>query len=260
MMNKMIAPDHRNRLAGLFSSHKRYRVIIDAVLERGYGTAIADSENGPEVGLVQLGAFTILGGRPDHPFTHDLIRDLSYTMIIPESGAWSDIVIKIHGTKLKKQRWVGFSFEKLNHEHLCGLKQHVPEGYRIQRIDLKLASRAMGRLSYPSPEAFIENGVGFCALKGDEVVCGARSYTNTRKAIEISIMTVADHRGKGVATATGASLAAHCLDKGIEPHWNAENSISVKLAEKLGYIPNDEFEAFNLFPSEPDPSLSYKKS
>ncbi len=234
MMKRMISPDHRDRLAGLFSSHKRYRVIIDAVLEQGYGTAIADSENGPEVGLVQLGAFTILGGRPDHPFTHDLIRDLSHTMIIPESGAWSDIVIKIHGTKLKKQRWVGFSFEKLNHEHLCGLKQHVPEGYRIQRIDLKLASRAM-------------------------VVCGARSYTHTRKSIEIAIMTVPDHQGKGLATATGASLAAHCLDTGIEPHWNAENPISVKLAEKLGYIPNDEFEVFNLFPSEPDPSLSYKK-
>ena len=259
MRGKTIDPDHRDRLAGLFANHKRYRVIIDAVLEQGYGTAIADSEYGPEVGLLQLGAFTILGGRPDHPFTHDLIRDLSCTMIIPESDAWSDIVTQIHGTKLKKQRWVGFSFEELNHEHLCGLKPHVPEGYRIQRIDLKLAPRAMGRLSYPSPEAFIENGVGFCALKGDEVVCGARSYTNTCKAIEIAIMTIADHRGKGVATATGASLAVHCLDKGIDPHWNAENIISVKLAKKLGYVPNDDFEVFNLFPSEPGLSLSYKK-
>jgi predicted GNAT family acetyltransferase len=69
------------------------------------------------------------------------------------------------------------------------------------------------------------------------------AYTNSKKGIEIQIFTHGPHRQKGLATCTSAALIAHCLDNNIDPHWSAANAVSAGLAQKLGYIQNDQYDA-----------------
>ena len=237
-----IDPDNRYVLEELFAPCKLLRVIIDAVLEQGYGTAVADSEQKPEVGLLTLDVHAVLGGRPDHPFARELIQGLSPVLIVPGSDAWRRAVIQAHKARIQIQPRVGFSLEKLDIDHLRALAQRLPPGYQLRRIDLQLAPQAMGPIAYTSAEEFVERGVGFCTLFNGEVVAKARSYINSSKAIEISIMTAPEHQGKGLATATGAALVAHCLEHRIEPYWSASNPISVRVAEKLGYVQSGSYE------------------
>ena len=237
-----IDPDKRAVLVELFAAHTRQRVIIDAVLEQGHGQAIADSASAPQVALLTLADFAIPAGNPDHPLARALIKDLSPTLIVPASAAWHQLVLQIHGTRISIQPRVELSPEKLELAHVRRLAQRIPEGYQICRIDLEMAPRAMGHLAYTSATEFIDKGIGYCALWKGEPVSRIRSYINGNKAIEISIITDPEHQGKGLATVTGAALLAHCLERGIEAHWNATNSISVRLAERLGYVQNGSFE------------------
>lgn len=50
----------------------------------------------------------------------------------------------------------------------------------------------------------------------------------------------------GLATAVGATLIVHCLEHGIEPHWDTSNPVSENLAKKLGYIPDTNYEWLEL--------------
>ncbi len=241
-----IKPEKRHALTELFAHYPWQRVIIDAVLEEGYGSVAADSEEEPEVALLKLDILAMPAGNLDHPLARDFIQELSDSLILAESEAWRQAIIQVHGAKIKKQPRVGFSIETLDLDHVRRLAQFVPQGYQVKRIDLELAPRAMGHLAYASAAEFIDRGIGFCALWGDDPVCKARSYINSSNAIEISIMTDPVHQRKGLAIATGAALVAHCLEHGIEPHWNAINPISVRVAERLGYVQSGNFDLLKL--------------
>jgi hypothetical protein len=47
-----------------------------------------------------------------------------------------------------------------------------------------------------------------------------------------------------LASATGAKLILECLEKGIDPNWDAATEISAGLAKKLGYVLRDEYDVY----------------
>ena len=85
---------------------------------------------------------------------------------------------------------------------------------------------------------FVERGIGFCATIEGSIISYAVSLIQCREGIDIGIETHPDFRNKGFATAIGAKLLIHCIERGIYPHWSAdyENATSIHLAEKLGYV------------------------
>ncbi len=54
---------------------------------------------------------------------------------------------------------------------------------------------------------------------------------------------VPSHRRQGLGLLLAAALIAWCLDRGLEPHWDAANPESRLLAEKLGYDTPTEYES-----------------
>jgi predicted GNAT family acetyltransferase len=95
---------------------------------------------------------------------------------------------------------------------------------------------------FASPSDFFERGVGFCALSGEQMVCAATSAFICDGAIEIQINTNRGYRRMGLATAVGATLLVHCLEHGIDPHWDTGDPASARVAEKLGYLPESAYE------------------
>ena len=78
------------------------------------------------------------------------------------------------------------------------------------------------------------------------MVSGASSYSRYKNGIEIEIDTKAEFRQKGLAYACGAKLILECLSRNLYPSWDAQNKISVALAEKLGYHYDHEYTAYEV--------------
>ncbi|MHA1969870.1 MAG: GNAT family N-acetyltransferase, partial [Candidatus Hodarchaeales archaeon] len=58
------------------------------------------------------------------------------------------------------------------------------------------------------------------------------------------ILTHPDYRGRGFATVVSAKMIEYCLEREIEPHWDAANPYSVKLALKLGFTDPESYKCY----------------
>ena len=248
---KHIAPHERGRLAPLFTGHKP-SFLIDAVLQGYQGTAVADDEHTPRVARLILADVVTFGGDAARPLARKWVAEMPPRRAIwPAPGGWHKLLFAIHGERLIRMKRHTLSGAELNVEYLRSLAKEIPEGFRIERIGIELARQIVADSSliskdhvtqFESPEDFVERGVGYVVLAGERIVSGVSSYAVCDRGIEIQVNTHPDFRGRGLATAVSARLLVHCLEAGLEAHWDAENAISVKLATRLGYISQGTYE------------------
>ena len=59
-----------------------------------------------------------------------------------------------------------------------------------------------------------------------------------------------EERRKGFAKVVSAALILLCLEEGLYPSWDAQNMISVHLAEKLGYELDHEYMVYEVASDE----------
>jgi GNAT superfamily N-acetyltransferase len=250
MIRHIAAPD-RAGIAPLFGHHRHLRVLVDAVLQGYCGTATANAGDEAEVAQLAAGVFTFFGGDPAQPSARTLVERMSGERIIAGAeGDWRDVILRVHGERAGTERRLSFSPANLDLAHLRTLTAHLPDRFQIERVSADLAHRICAEVHpdlllpevFASPLDFFARGVGFCALADGRMVCGATSAFVCEGAIEIQINTIKAYRGLGLATAVGAALLVHCLEHGIEPHWDAGVPDSERVAEKLGYVPNSAYE------------------
>lgn len=226
------------------------RVAVDAVLQGHHGSVRADSADHPRVASMTAGDFVLFAGDPAAPYAKDLVPQAKHALLVSPSSAWTKLIHDIHGDRITAEDRYDFSSDTLAPDRLDNLRKQCPAEFEIRRIDAGLASRIGKEVgsalvhNYASPEDFVQRGVGFCALHRDRIVCGATSYLHSHKSIEIEIDTLKDYRRKGLATSVAATLIRHCLNQGIDPHWDAGGSISADLAKKLGYRLIEKYEMY----------------
>ena len=136
---------------------------------------------------------------------------------------------------------------------LAALVHAVAPGYELERVDAARATQWASEAgnegafeSFRSIDDFLERGVGFCLVRDARIVSVALSTARSLRAIDIEIVTVPDHRRRGLATVVGARLIAQCLELGIEPCWLAASPASERLARRLGYVGGDRYETMVL--------------
>ena len=258
---RSIAPAERRTLAPLFTDHRHLRPDVDAVLQGYCGTAIANAGSAFQVAQLSLSGLTFFGGDPTHPVARNFVGQLAgEKIILVASEAWRALVYHVHGPRIVPQPRIAFSAKGLELAHLHQLMGSIPAGYQITRVDLELAQRLGGEVSaglllpevWGAPADFVARGIGFCALAGERMVCGAVSAARCDTAIEIQINTLPSCRRLGLATVVGATLVAHCLEHGLEPDWDTDtdNLPSQRLAQRLGYVPESHYE-WLVLPEEP---------
>ena len=86
---------------------------------------------------------------------------------------------------------------------------------------------------------FNKNAVGFTLMFEGKPASTAFSAFIEEEKLEIGIESLAEFRGKGFAQYACTALIDFCLENGYEPVWacRLENTISYKLAQKLGFEP-----------------------
>ena len=138
-----------------------------------------------------------------------------------------------------------------NIEKLQTLADTVPGGFEIRPIDRQLfrlcmASRQLRDIvsQFDSYEHFSALGLGYAAVADGLPVSGAGSYSRYSSGIEIEVDTLPGYRRKGLARACCAKLILECLDRGLYPSWDAQNTASAALAESLGYHFDREYTVY----------------
>ncbi|MBN2005324.1 MAG: GNAT family N-acetyltransferase [Anaerolineae bacterium] len=246
-----IEPTKRERLAPLFANHKP-SVLTSAVLEGHLGAALADDETAPHVARLAYADVVIFGGDVQHPMARELVETVPMEKgILPSPDGWYDLLQAVHGERIIAVERYAFSAEALDRRHLQALRNDVPSGYELRRIDLDLAQQIANNpdlispdhvCNFESPEDFVKRGIGFCILYDGRIVSGASSYAICNRGIEVQVNTHADHQKRGLATTVSAALLAYCLEHKLEVNWDAANMTSARLAERLGYTPRGAYE------------------
>jgi hypothetical protein len=250
MIRDIPAPN-RAAIAPLFATDRHLRVLVDAILQGHCGTAVAGPGRRADVAQLAVGPFTFFGGDPTQPAARTLVERLSgERIIVSAEGGWREAIRRAHGERAGTEKRVAFSSAHLDLEHLRTLTARIPDRFQVECITVDLAGRVRAEVHpdlllsevFCSPADFVARGVGFCALTAGHIVSAATSAFVCDGAIEIQINTNRAYRGLGLATAVGANLLVHCLERGIDPHWDTGDPASERVAGKLGYVPDSAYE------------------
>ncbi|PGX12826.1 GNAT family N-acetyltransferase [Bacillus sp. AFS033286] len=234
----------REKLVTMFEDFNN--VVLLSYLQGHMGTAWVNNLENPTVAQVTIGIFTFYAGDSNAKETEELVRNIPDRMlVIVNSEDWKKRLETFYGRKIDK--FLRYKFKRnaevFNRSKLQSFISVLPKGYELRRIDEDIVNNpTLHKASedftsqFQSVEDYINQGIGYCILYKGEVVCGASSYIIYDDGIEIEVATDQNHRRKGLATVVSAALILDCLEKGKYPNWDAANTTSAKLAEKLGYI------------------------
>lgn len=260
MKNKIVewVDADRIKVRPLFDSHTRARAVIFPALDQGRGTVWTNSIETPTVARLQLAIINAVAGDSTSSDAEDIIRMIEPMKIVfGPDDEWTRIIKELWGDRLGVQQRVLLSPESLDIDHLRNLRDQLPEGYSLERMDLETVQRIDKRRAmhiptfFGSSEDFYKMGIAYCVKHGDNVVSIASTFTPYTDMFEIQVDTPdTDHRRKGLATAVSAALMVHALENGMVPYWDAANEPSIHLALKLGYTDPDRWEAYYLKPPE----------
>ena len=254
-MDYPLTPLNRLKLAQAFRDVLRVDLGIECVLEGQMGKAFVDNIDDPTVFMIEQGDFwSYFAGDPAGEEAQTLLENLSpLRMLMPSAPGWKELLEKVYGDRIRPNDRYIFNSTKVSLINLKSLIENSPYRDRIVQIDVTLAKQALYDCegfeisAYGLSANFVERGIGFCLLDNKKVVGVAYASLICSKGIEVSIFVVPEFRRKGTATALSSFLVKYCLEyKMGEPHWDASNPESCKLALRLGYKPVGTYQAYYL--------------
>lgn len=211
--------------------------IIWVCLQGRMGAVLADKARSSAAAV--LGDFAFFAGAPNQ----ELLDAVSVPLLVPQNDGWADAIAAHFGSGVKPiTRYATRKDTVFDRERLRKYADSLSDSYTIWRIDKELyklcSENSWSRdlvSQYPTWEAYRELGLGVAVLWGETPVAGASSYASFEGGIEIEIDTKPEERRRGLARACGAALILECLDRGLYPSWDAHDTVSLALAERLGY-------------------------
>lgn len=211
--------------------------------------------------LIVVGDFTYLMGLPPKgQGAMDLKTQIYKTstaksLIYPQNERWAEwIETQFSGETRMVSR---YALKKDEHhfdkEQLRQYVDGIPGELRIKRIDDRLYQQVLKEewsrdlcANFEDLKHFQSSGFGYVAVRGREIVAGCSAYGASEGMMEIEVDTRRDYRRQGLALACSAAFLLECLDRHIIPNWDAANLKSVSLAEKLGYVYEQEYQVYQL--------------
>ena len=135
-------------------------------------------------------------------------------------------------------------------EGMQALRQQLPAGHRIQKIDRQLLERCEWRDEMEfyagSLENFLVHGIGLCMMAGGQIIVEAYASALGKTRAEIGAITKKAMRGRGYAPVACAYLVEECARRGYQPYWScdADHIASIRVAQKLGFRQESAYQIF----------------
>jgi len=246
-----------------------YSLSIHAAIQgNNPGRNFLDDASDPRTALALTVEGYLLAGVHDNVKTNEALRRLFKQRIfsgeVYVNGDWS-MSLAVH-----PEVWEArlpdliptYEVEKnARYHYLCQAvrldwRSTMPAGYTVRRVDRALLHS--GEDVFPNDvrdwmnleetwgteENFLSRGVSFVALCEGQVVAWCTPDCVAGDRIDVGIFTHPAHRRRGLAAATVAATAEHCLGHGFSAvgwHCNADNVASWKTAERVGFERNREY-------------------
>lgn len=259
MITTLLNPRQATELFVPFSN-----TMTNACVEGVMGSIYSVYTRGtPQSAVAILGDFAFYSGDPNpelarwRPFG----AGTTPSIIVAGSPGWERCLVDTWGAALAPCQRYAFpsrcsSFDR---DHLLSLASCEAADCELHPIDEPLYHQCLEApwsrdfvANYPSFELFAERGAGWVALRDGLPVAGASSYASSTGGLEIQVETMPAWRRKGLARACSARLILHCLDRDLDPHWDAANEVSARLAQQLGYGEAQAYGAYTFAaPSQP---------
>jgi GNAT superfamily N-acetyltransferase len=245
------------KLANAFQPVPRVDLSIDCALEGQMGKVFVDDLDHPTVFKIETGPFFYFSGESESAAGREMLADITpYTLFMPSAPGWVEAARAIHAEKLHEIDRYSFSSHKLSPFRLDRLYSSSPYRESIQPMSAQFVRQYADQFwgtdhfielsMYDSPDDFAQRGAGFYLNDTGELIAAAYGSLACSLGLEVSIYVAESRRRQGIATALASRLLSWCLERDLEPHWDAANPESCKLALKLGYTPMGSYNAYYL--------------
>jgi hypothetical protein len=243
------ALEDTSKVKGLFEGWQD--TLITSCLQKVMGRIFVTDLSEPASAFAFVGCFGFFAGKPDLELGKS--KPEGFAILTPQNRQWAELIEVTYPGAKKVTR---YAIRKDTHFDVNSLKKNLlllPDGYELKEIDAALYDKCLESpvtadfvSSFQSKAAYLRDGRGVAAIRNGEIVSGASSYTRYREGIEIEVDTVEEERRKHLALIACSALILRCLDEGLYPSWDAQNMVSVHLAEKLGYQFDHEYTAYEV--------------
>lgn len=226
--------------------------MLISCLQGSLGNAYIRAKETPTAAVIISGDYSFWGGDPlsedaayltEHFF--DAAEADSSTAIFPDDKPqWIDTLtacIRNNPKAVPRYGIVKKDYD-FDQELLQSFIDNIPQGYTLSAFNRELYHQAMASdwvkelcEYYESCDDFLNNAVGFAAVKDGILVSACSTMSLYNGGGELSVATHEEHRQKGLAYACAAAVIKECTLRGIRPCWDAANLISKKMALTLGY-------------------------
>lgn len=205
----------------------------------------------PRSACVFVGSFAFYAGEAERELVTFRLSD--FVIASARSDEWEMLIAECFPEARRVTRYATKKDTVFDRNKLRTEAERIPDGYTVCRIDgelygecLKIPFARDFVSSFSDREDYLKNGIGFVVMKNGEIVSGASSYSAYVGGIEIEVDTAVPERRKNLASAACARLICECLDFGVYPSWDAQNKVSLHLAEKLGYEFSHEYTSYEI--------------
>ena len=239
----------------LYRNYPYLHGYVASALSGEMGTVAVDDLECPTVGHITLAWANILAGDATTPAAEALLKEiLPNTILIPENARWVDAFYGRWGHRLEKWRRITCERGVWSIDKLRGFERQLPADYSIRQVScpeevkglIQMGDGLIDFPNYPTPEDFLNRGIGFIIERNGEIVSGCTAYAVGGGKFDISVTTRQEHQRRGLAQAVAARMILYCLQEGIEPCWDAPSEAGGNLGKKLGYTYARPYTAFRV--------------
>lgn len=242
----VLKPFQMKEVLPLFPRKDTYAIARSACLGLVPCKVFADSAKAPTAAVVVLRRIGIAFVGGDARFAGKLLKALGdlhpwYAVYDPPE-AWQPALSAYSKESFAAVRYAFTNNPSVLDMARLGALGWPPPGMALRRYDEALLTQALANPwsedqmgVFETPEAFFKNGFGIALVQNGLLVAGCSSFCRHMGGYELQVDTHPEHRGHGYAACVSAAFMLEALSRGMTPHWDAANSRSLRLAEKLGY-------------------------
>lgn len=237
----MILCDYPQKVKNLFIDC--HETMIHSYLQGCMGECYVDDFTNPRLAQILVADFCFFAG----VLCVELIKNIKseFVIMVPQNEKWSLLIESIYGQFVsRRERYATLKEHAFNQSYLQTIVFQLDKECELKMIDKEYYQKIMTSSYQPfrdlcgqfkTFDEYQKNGIGCVIVKDNKIISGASSYTYYLDGIEIEIDTHRDYQGKGFAKICGSKLILECLERNLYPSWDAQNKVSLALAQKLGY-------------------------
>ena len=225
--------------------------VLYSYFEGLCGSGFCDNEDKPTVAVV-CGDFYFVSG--DISFAEDIFaiaKDNKNVVFMPATDDWVKALLRLdHRLEVSERCRTSPPDSGFDRAALAKLRDRINEysEYELVPLDEKLYQQSLESewsqafvFNFKSCEDYQNRGFGCAVTHGGRLICAASTYSVYSRGAEVEIAAHPDYRRQGLATIAGAAFILECVNRGLRPHWDAANEISLKIAKKLGFVFKEKY-------------------